>query len=328
MLKHNQEMLGIPLSQLVQEVKTRWWSIIMMIERIIKNYHAVTLALANNDQSHLILTQAQKAMLIAIVELLEPFKYAGEKLSSENDVTISCVVPMFDVLKEHLRPNKNDIPLISNMKRVMLVKLNNRYSENQMKVLYACTLLDVRYKQRYEAKTHFLHEEVSRACNQSNTQESQDILPPTQGQEIINLSNFVSSVPRNNSGKSKILEMFEFRSDDVNLNAPVELNELEKEIKMYMTQIFSKQDKSDINILKWWQCNKNVFPLLYKAARSLLLIPATSVSSERIFSLAGYVVRKRRSKLLPEHVNKLIFLKKNMKFIPEETTVYAISEAQ
>ena len=39
----------------------------------------------------------------------------------------------------------------------------------------------------------------------------------------------------------------------------------------------------------------------------------TSVPSERVFSTAGHVCNDSRSRLLPENVNKLIFLAKNMK---------------
>ena len=53
----------------------------------------------------------------------------------------------------------------------------------------------------------------------------------------------------------------------------------------------------------------------------MLHIPATSVPAERIFSLAGHVVRLRRSKLLPTNVNKFVFLHKNLDEIPAETSI-------
>ena len=65
------------------------------------------------------------------------------------------------------------------------------------------------------------------------------------------------------------------------------------------------------------------YPHLFKFVRSKLHIPATSVPSERVFSLAGYVVRERRSKILAKNVNKAIFLKANANHIPRNTTVWS-----
>ena len=63
---------------------------------------------------------------------------------------------------------------------------------------------------------------------------------------------------------------------------------------------------------------KSLFPhSLFKAALACLHVPATSLPAERIFSLAGYVVRDRRTKLLPDNVNKLIFLHQNIHVLPE-----------
>ena len=62
---------------------------------------------------------------------------------------------------------------------------------------------------------------------------------------------------------------------------------------------------------------------MYSVAKKYLAIPATSIPSERFFSLAGFIVRKNRTKLLPEHVNQNIFLAKNKQHIHPDTTVYA-----
>ena len=67
-----------------------------------------------------------------------------------------------------------------------------------------------------------------------------------------------------------------------------------------------------------WESKKNTYPTLYKTAKALLSIPATSVPSERVFSLAGFIVRKRRARLTSGNVNTLIFLNKNFGNIPKD----------
>ena len=78
-----------------------------------------------------------------------------------------------------------------------------------------------------------------------------------------------------------------------------------------------------MNILQWWKDNGSNYPSLYLAVKSTLSIPATSVPAERIFSLAGFIVNKRRAQLKADKVNKLIYVNRNRAFIPEKTSVFA-----
>ena len=103
-----------------------------MMQRIMGHIDAITLTLGDNNKSHLILNVTEKNNINSIIQLLKPFKECGEKLSSEANVTISLIVPLFQKLKSHLQTK-------------MLAKLNNRYTTDQMKSLKTCTLLDVRY---------------------------------------------------------------------------------------------------------------------------------------------------------------------------------------
>ena len=65
-------------------------------------------------------------------------------------------------------------------------------------------------------------------------------------------------------------------------------------MRHYKRLTMSKEDKEKCNVLDWWKQNKTSFPCLFKAAQAFLHIPATSVPSECIFLLAGYVVHERR----------------------------------
>ncbi len=64
---------------------------------------------------------------------------------------------------------------------------------------------------------------------------------------------------------------------------------------------------------KWWsEEGVKRFPLLCQLARKYLSFPATSVPSERVFSAAGEIVSKKRSRISNENVRTLIFLHANL----------------
>ena len=66
------------------------------------------------------------------------------------------------------------------------------------------------------------------------------------------------------------------------------------------------------DVLQWWRFQGDP-PLLPALAKHYLSIPSTSVASERVFSTAGDIVTAQRSLLAPEHVDQLVFMKKNLK---------------
>lgn len=71
-------------------------------------------------------------------------------------------------------------------------------------------------------------------------------------------------------------------------------------------------DTSD-DPLAWWRNNEARYPLLAMVAKKYLCICVTSTPSERIFSTAGNIVTPIRSSFIPEKVNVLVFLAKNLK---------------
>ena len=60
--------------------------------------------------------------------------------------------------------------------------------------------------------------------------------------------------------------------------------------------------------LQWWCAHSGAYEKLSALARKYLASPATSVPCERLFSLAGHIVQKKRAALLPENVTKLVCL--------------------
>jgi hypothetical protein len=64
----------------------------------------------------------------------------------------------------------------------------------------------------------------------------------------------------------------------------------------------------NVDPLDWWRKNYHHFPLIAQVACKVLSIPASAAACERVWSKAGLVLSPRRATLLPEHVNKYLFI--------------------
>ena len=67
------------------------------------------------------------------------------------------------------------------------------------------------------------------------------------------------------------------------------------------------------NPLDWWKLIEWCYPHLASLAKCYLSIPATSVPAERVFSTAGDILTDKRAALKSRHVDRIIFLRRNMK---------------
>ena len=78
------------------------------------------------------------------------------------------------------------------------------------------------------------------------------------------------------------------------------------EVQRYMTDPPLERSEEP---LEYWINHKNVYPLLFK---QFLCTPASFVPSERVFSKCGEVVSKKRKRLSPKSVEKIMFLNQNL----------------
>ena len=63
--------------------------------------------------------------------------------------------------------------------------------------------------------------------------------------------------------------------------------------------------------IEWWNIKKNIFPKLYPISKLYMTGQATSVDSERVFSVTGQILTSRRNRLSDETVDMLTFLYAN-----------------
>lgn len=82
------------------------------------------------------------------------------------------------------------------------------------------------------------------------------------------------------------------------------------EATVYANTGLTKQD-IDKNLIDFWTSKKDSYPKLFKIALWILSCPATSASSERVFSKLGQMITDLKNGLKPETVNRQSFLSSN-----------------
>jgi len=79
---------------------------------------------------------------------------------------------------------------------------------------------------------------------------------------------------------------------------------IRQELDFYL-QLHANQSS---NVLCWWGSHRVELPYLAGLAKFVLTSNATSVASERLFSLSGHIVSKKRNALKPSMVYTLVLL--------------------
>lgn len=115
--------------------------------------------------------------------------------------------------------------------------------------------------------------------------------------------------------ESLLGEMFTTVEENERHERAPAISNVEAELKRY---IQSPAPSMSLCPFIWWKTNHTNFPYLAKLANKLLIIQATSVSSERAFSTTGDIVSEKRSRLDAKFVDKLVFLNKNHCLLPSK----------
>ena len=72
------------------------------------------------------------------------------------------------------------------------------------------------------------------------------------------------------------------------------------------------------HLLNWWKADTS-FPNLRKIASSVLAIPLTQLSVERLFSLYRLTLSTERNRLSQSHIEDILFIKANSDLKEEQS---------
>jgi hypothetical protein len=81
------------------------------------------------------------------------------------------------------------------------------------------------------------------------------------------------------------------------------------EVDRYLTSDSCPQAMTHEQIRNWWVKNQHNFPIIFQMWRDYAAIPATSAPSERVFSTAGNLITKKRTRMASETIRYVICLR-------------------
>ncbi|XP_052806593.1 E3 SUMO-protein ligase ZBED1-like [Mya arenaria] len=196
--------------------------------------------------------------------------------------------------------SENDSDLIKAMKGAIRQDMTKRYTQVEVEEFtWMCTALDPRFRslpdlssEKREAVYTNLIAKTETVKTQVKSEVSPDAATPS--------TSTTTALP----ALPALPGMTDENANKVDLAIG-----LYREVEKYRSEIASPLD-TDPQV--WWRSHENDYPNLSRLDKHTLHIPATSVASERVFSVAGDVVTATRSRLASDMVDVLVFLKHNL----------------
>ncbi|XP_076626932.1 uncharacterized protein LOC143344609 [Colletes latitarsis] len=289
--------------ELIQEVDTRWNSTYAMFKRFVVLQKSLNVILCEEYMPDNLSIEEWNFME-ALTMILEPLKEATEDTSGDSYPTISHYFPMYFALMHILEEESAENALITNISNSVRNALKERFEPiiQSNWIYYHSMLLDSRFKDHLLQSTekHIIHEQfnkrISTIYNETNdNNKEQDNIPSTS-----------KSCAKN----SKLSHFFDKTLGNTEEGPETFTTRKNREIQTYLAENVVPRKT---NIIDWWKSNQTRFPILSRAAKDCLAVPATQVKSECLFSTAGNVVLQTRARLLPVNVRGLCFLHENIK---------------
>lgn len=303
-LEEKLQALSLPTLKLIQRCPTRWNSTFNMLERLHILRSGITAALSDRSifkssiAAKLEMCEDEWLKISDLVTVLHPLQQATTVLCADKTITLSLVRPIIhSVINRHLAIKDTDSTMILSFKLCVAVDLTDRFhmkdpgddSEYIVKPEQMASFLDPRYKNLNAEPSDYIRECIRREVRKR-----------------IELNSNIDNDDRSHK---------EVRTTVLDFLLGSTVNNGEDEFSKYLSE---PQIDHNLNPSAWWQAHEASFPAISKTAKQILCIPASSASSERVFSSAGNIVSAKRNCLSPHNVCMLVFLYQNRNFLLEK----------
>lgn len=279
---------------------TRWNSTFEMIERAIalkpfllqyiqacKNDADYKREISNKDLS--VLHPSHWTNLTNVMEILQMYQLCTQTISGDTYVTISQVIPLFKFLfneLDRLIADGSSCTIDRSIIKNASMKLKQYFDKSSFNSAFA-TILDPRYNIAFISNVPNI--EINSVRN-----------------EFINT--LISYDEPKFSQSPKMVATMMDRFKQVTKSMRIDDQESpQQEAERYFKVQETETDMFDL--LNWWSERTKTFPRLSKMARDFLSIQATSVASERTFSIGRHTLPYNRGSLKKESIELLLCLK-------------------
>lgn len=265
----------------VQDCNTRWNYKLDMLNSVIERYTEIIPLLPDEQRDKWAINME---LAEELKRFLTPFKEATKSMEGDTYTTANKVALWWADLTEHLNESEFDLLPMKKIVRITKKIFLEKYTVDMTNKI-AC-FLDPRYrslKMFTDAERNEVFDEVKRLIEVEKTCPKEAYIPP----------------PNHN-----IFLLFEGRLDENNLD----------EFQLYMNtadySLYIEDDNTKKHLTElFWRDNKERLPNLYSLARKRLHVPASSCSSERVFSDAKRTCEPRRTNIEPKILDDLLFIR-------------------
>ncbi|MBF0208903.1 MAG: hAT transposon family protein [Oligoflexia bacterium] len=306
---------GLTRTKLIKKCPTRWNSEKHQIESVLELFPALEQMVQQADTrvEGSLPTLAEKTDIEEVMVLLSAWEKFSIAVSQEKSPTLHLVIPTLTNLRHQMDRTAAGNPLTpaGEIAETLLHELDSRFNKCGTLVAEYCYahMLDPRFK------GCLLHPRVHGGFDMRRTELIDELIALIRTDNPSNDPSpevtFVVPEYDLNDIVSQFFDDIRGTSQDA-AQTKRTARELEatREIDLYLKETCIPRDS---DILAYWNIQRDKFPYLCRLARKYLAIPASSSSSERIFSGAGRIVTVKRTSLSVGSVEMLVYLRENLK---------------
>ena len=273
---------------LKQSIDIRWDSKYVMLESIKNNYLTIKTLSINNEKIMKCLIYINEEILNDLLLFLKPFYELRMTLCQDKNPTFHLVLPTKEKMLLICDIIETDSDYMRRIKAIYSKNIKKYFKVSDLHIIGSMIFPPIK--------------SLNNLVNSEQKTKSINLFKSMVNNQTIQLTTTIrKSKPEKKS--------FEFCLQDFIDSNETDSEDMTNEVEVYLKTNFNLL--SDFSVIKFWEENKGKYPRIYLLAKQLLSIPATNLSSEKNFSIAGLTLCDNRSRTNPYNVDKLLFIHSN-----------------